>query len=359
MEESKFVVTSFSSDSRDIHVDNDLNIWTTELSSEIDLSKDSWEVGIHQIFLNSIKTEGEGSFNNIPKISNNATDIILLPQEHREFDKLQTFIDYVLENSNDPFLYDTENYFSQYIDENVKFTPKVLDNMFKHDFAEPFNEEKDLTIDVNFKIDSLLDEGSINLIDHPPQWDEELDIRRKDVTLKLPVNKGPYRFSQIMQLMLRSFLHRYRGSFLREGDYEKSFLTHNKRGLSEMADLMEKHREGSFLSHRLVEKIIKIIHENLKHKKHNKFNPQQVFVYCNLIHSQIVGGMRSKLLHIFTLSEPEKSFYSETHNMIAFIPIEPKKIRNVSIQMRNQKGELIKFKKSNFPNHITLVFRKV
>lgn len=231
--------------------------------------------------------------------------------------------------------------------------------MFQQDFVEPFNEEKDTSVDVNFKIDSLLDEDSINQIDHPPQWDEELDIRKKDVTLKLPVNRGPYKFSQIMQVMLRSFLHRYRGSFLREGEYEKSFLSHNKKGLSEMANLMTKHKEvGSYLSHRLVEKVMMIVHETLKQRKHFKLKPKQVFVYCSLIQSQIVGGMRSKLMHIFTLPGDERNFYNETRSMIDFIPIERKKVRNVSIQLRNHRGELINFRKSNFPNHITLVFRK-
>lgn len=359
MEENKFTVTSFSSDSRDVHIDNELNSWTTEFNSEIDLGKGSWEMGIHQIFLNSIKSEDFNSSNNIPKIVNNDTDIILLPKEHREFDKLQPFIDYVLENSNDPFLYDTETYFMPYNDESVKLTPKVLDVMFQQDFVEPFDEEKDISIDVNFKIDSLLDEDAINQIDHPPHWDEELDIRKRDVTLKLPVNRGPYRFREVMQVMLRSFLHRYQGSFMREGDYEKSFMSHNKKGFSEMANLMAKHKEvGSYLSHRLVEKVMMIVHETLKQRKHFQMKPKQVFVYCSLIQSQIVGGMKSKLMHIFNLPDDERNFYNETLAMIDFIPIERRKVRNVSIQLRNHRGDLIKFRKSNFPNHITLVFRK-
>lgn len=358
MEVKKFTVTSFSSDSRDVHDDNDLNSWTTEFNTEIDLTKGSWEMGIHQIFLNSLKSEDMDS-NRIDKIGKNDTDIILLPKEHREFDKLQPFIDYILDNSNDPYLYDTETYFSSYNDENVQLSPKVLDVMFQQDFIEPFDESRDTSIDVNFRIDSLLDEDSINQIDHPPHWDEELDIRKRDVTLKLPVNRGPYRFSQIMQVMLRSFLHRYRGSFLREGEYEKSFLSHNKKGFSEMATLMAKHKEvGSYLSHRLVEKVMLIVHEILKQRKHFKMKPKQVFVYCNLIQSQIVGGMRSKLMNIFTLPEDERNFYNETCGMIDFIPIESRKVRNVSIQLRNHRGDLINFRKSNFPNHVTLVFRK-
>lgn len=82
MEENKFIVTSFSSDSRDVHIENDLNSWTTEFNSEIDLGKGSWEMGIQQIFLNSIKSE-DFELNIIPKIVNNDADIIVLPQEHR------------------------------------------------------------------------------------------------------------------------------------------------------------------------------------------------------------------------------------------------------------------------------------
>lgn len=83
-----------------------------------------------------------------------------------------------------------------------------------------------------------------------------------------------------------------------------------------------------------------------------------MFVYCNLIQPQIVGGMRSRLMQIFSLPEDETNFYHETRSMIDFIPFEMKRFENISFQLRNYLEELISFEKTIFPNHITLVFRR-
>lgn len=350
MEDNSFIAHVFSNDSMTIHPRNTMSCFTSEFDKELDLGNDAWEVGIKKMSLSPANTTGEMHFK--------GRDLVLLPNEPRVFHDLLSFIDYALENSTDANLY-TPSYFSKYLDKGVLYEFEVLDRFFHDDFVM-VDEKNDTIVKVHYQMQQLLSENELNSLVHPKHLDK-INMKQKIFTLQIPVNKAPFTFRQIIQLFIRSFVYQYTGSG-DKSNFSRSFLdaivVYN--GYQEMMESLKNHRiTGNKMVHLLIAKFV----DGVKNSKNfdsavkTTFS-EMIFIYCDIIKSQLVGGKRAKLL-LITPFVDSNVYFHVNYSKVEYIPVEKKKIKNLQFELRNENGEFIDFHGSSTPNHITLLFRRV
>lgn len=290
----------------------------------------------------------------------------------REMD-LPTFIEEVLNSSLSPDMYN-ENYFQEYLDENIFYDPETLNKLFPKDRASFSKEEALHRIDVSVPVKSLFttEMASVDLKDlQKRHLHVSNDIIEKFALIHIPVVTGKtLTMRQILNICLRyAIMHlrnntKVREDFDLEGHGLRFFENSDKyRGIRDMqmnriSHLLHNNKITHLFVRKFVSLTLDIQHTKLMMKQ--RLEPTKfIFVYCDAIKNQRTGAKETKLLHISPFfSEIRKGYFHERITNIEYMALDKNKLKDISFLLLDENAEKINFKPSFKANYIALKFRR-
>lgn len=379
---NSFVLYCFSDDT--VSKVNTLSQFTSDCGNVVELDG-TWEVALKDAYFGDVLQEDDdddedervpdgnqnvqNKTNVVAQIDSESNlDSINIPESYDKqvisWEFLSELLVYNAKNAN---LYANKLYFDTYSNPSMDYTkfPQYgfRDGYYLKDFFE-IPKEKDMFVKCVIRMrDFLSTEKKTYLKENFPN--ENKDIQTRQVIVKIPLGKD-LTLRQIVQIIIR-FITSHHAPYVfstetvarRFRDLERSMVL-NAVGMNDII-----HNLLNSLFQMISGEVAKQTQNN--HSKKNRFarstnkidqeaDMQLAFIYCDIIRAQVVANNRSKLLALLPFHS--KAAFQNVSKP-SFCYLENFSFKCIRFEIRNYKGRLVNFKKSNHPTILILQFRKI
>lgn len=281
------------------------------------------------------------------------------------YTSMKQFTDFLIQRSADPALYDRD-YFLSYLDKNIHWEGDMLNNFFTSDKLSLDNVKTYTTL--SLALSEIYNENEVDSIKVPYHLSAKIKDSYKNFRFNLltPMDNSPITMRQVLNNMIKWFIIGWRGAnFSHHLSYLRVFTETNtarpKTKLPDrMSDFAAHRKHGNILCHRMIDLFVTSLHksrEELMGKTETRVRNSFMFFYTDIVSPSFCGSTKLKILNVMPYFLNAK--YSYSFHQTDYYPVEKSIIKSISIEIRNERGDLMDFLPGTTPTFVTLLFRKV